>query len=159
MGGRGSLDGWSCCGLRRPSAEGLAWPAPLSHRPTLRRFWVQGDSPCTPGGGCAPCTLLGGRDGGSIFSPSAGRQGRGQDASAGRMVLLRLAPSFSGGDWLGLRRCPTGPPSDVFRDRGTPPVPPAGLRPCTLLGDGVRRSQGKRDRDRCEARSSTVTAR
>ena len=53
------LDGWSCCGLRRPSAGGLAWPAPLSHRPTLRRFWVQGDSPCTPGGGCAPCTLLG----------------------------------------------------------------------------------------------------
>ncbi len=24
------LDGWSCCGLRPPSADGLAWPAPLS---------------------------------------------------------------------------------------------------------------------------------
>ena len=30
--------------------------------PTLQRFWVQGDSPCTPGGGCAPCTLLGGTE-------------------------------------------------------------------------------------------------
>ena len=37
----------------------LAWPAPLSHRPTLQRFWKQGDSPCTsrrePR---VPCTLL-----------------------------------------------------------------------------------------------------
>ena len=48
------LDGWSCCGVRPPSAKGLAWRAPLSHRPTLQRFWKQGDSPCTPGGGCAP---------------------------------------------------------------------------------------------------------
>ena len=50
-----------CFGLRPPSAGGLAWPAPLSHRPTLQRFWKQGDSPCTPGGGCSPCTLLGER--------------------------------------------------------------------------------------------------
>ena len=31
--------------------------------------------------------------------------------------------------WLGVRRCPTGPPSDVFGNRGTPPVPPAGAAP------------------------------
>ena len=31
-------------------------------RTTLQRFWKQGDSPCTPGGGCAPCPLRG--DGG-----------------------------------------------------------------------------------------------
>ena len=31
--------------------------------------------------------------------------------------------------WLGLRRCPTCPPSNVFRNRGTPPVPPAGAAP------------------------------
>ena len=49
-----------CFGVSSPSAEGLAWRAPLSHRPTLQRFWVQGDSPCTLGGGCAPCTPLGG---------------------------------------------------------------------------------------------------
>ena len=47
-----------CYGLRPPSAEGLGWRAPLSHRPTLQRFWKQGDSRCTPGGGCAPCTPL-----------------------------------------------------------------------------------------------------
>ena len=83
-------------GLRRPSAGGLAWPAPLSrpHRPptflgtgglaappggtsnSLHPPWrdeegaVVPPSPpsdafgnrgtrCTPGGGCAPCTLLG----------------------------------------------------------------------------------------------------
>ena len=30
-------------------------------RSALRRFRGQGDSPCTPGWGCAPCPLLGGR--------------------------------------------------------------------------------------------------
>ena len=48
----------------------LSWPAPLSHRPTLQRFWKQGDSPCTPGGGCAPCTLLGGTGGRTFSSPA-----------------------------------------------------------------------------------------
>ena len=41
-----------CFGLRRCPA-----------RSALRRFWKQGDSPCTPGGGCAPCTPLGGTRG------------------------------------------------------------------------------------------------
>ena len=46
----------------------LSWRAPLSHRPTLQRFWEQGDSPCSPGGGCAPCTLLGDGGGGICAS-------------------------------------------------------------------------------------------
>ena len=38
--------------------------------------------------------------------------------------------------WLSVRRCPTGPPSNVFRNRGTPPVPPAGAAPpAPLLGE------------------------
>ena len=70
--------------------------------------------------------------------------------------------------WLGLRRCPTGPPSNVFQNRGTPPVTPGGNQgfpapsferqvrlslsiagdslypgrgcaPCTLLGERRRR--------------------
>ena len=98
MGVGHTLDGGFCFGLRPPSAEGLAWPVPLSrpHRPPTflgtgglplhlpAEHWV----PCTllretgeafaqhcgdslnPGGGCAPCTLLG--DGGeAVFSPSA----------------------------------------------------------------------------------------
>ena len=31
--------------------------------------------------------------------------------------------------WLGVRRCPTCPPSNVFGYRGCPPVPPAGAAP------------------------------
>ena len=107
------LDGWSCCGLRRPSAEGLAWPAPLSrphHPPT---FLGTGGLPLYPRRGLRPLYPVGGRDGGSIFSPSAGRQGRGQDASAGRMVLLWPASSFSGGSGLAWAAIPPAPPSDV----------------------------------------------
>ena len=40
------------------------------------------------------------------------------------------------GDWLGLRRCPTGPPSNVFGYRGTRCTPGGGCAPCPLLGDG-----------------------
>ena len=123
------LDGWSCCGLRRPSAEGLAWPAPLSHRPTLQRFWVQGDSPCTPGGGCAPCTLLGGDMRKAAFSRSTGRQGRGP--SAGRMVLLRNSALVQGRYWFGrgLLSRPLRPPTCVLTDRDTP----GGTKvPCTF---------------------------
>ena len=72
--------------------------------------------------------------------------------------------------WLGLRRCPTGPPSNVFWYRGTPPVPPAGAAPpAPCLGEGsvgvfplgalgcfLARGRGW---DRCEARSSAATAR
>ncbi len=46
--------GWSCFGLRPPSAESLAWPAPLSrplHPPT---FWVQGGLPLYPRRGLRP---------------------------------------------------------------------------------------------------------
>ena len=83
-----NLDGWSCCGLRLPSAEGLAWPAPsftggfvlayaaVPPTPPSDVFQNRGTSPCTPGGGCAPCTPLGvkagGRDGG-LFSASLDR--------------------------------------------------------------------------------------
>ena len=99
------LDGGACCGLRPPSGEGPAWPAPLSHLPTLQRFWVQGDT-LYPRRGRAPCTLRG-----------------------GRRVLLWSMPSFSGGIGIGLRRCLTCPPSNAFGNRGTPPVPPAGAAP------------------------------
>ncbi len=38
--------------------------------PTLQRFWVQGDSPCTPGGGCAPCTPPWRDEEGAVVPPS-----------------------------------------------------------------------------------------
>ena len=143
-------------GLRHPSAEGLAWRASLSHRPTLQRSWEQGDSPCTPGGGCAPCTLLG--DGGSLgpapsFSGGSGlacavvppahpptllgtgglplypRRGLRPPHPAGGRGFVGACAILQRRVWLGVRRCPTGPPSNVFGNRGTPPVPPAGAAP------------------------------
>ena len=39
--------------------------------------------------------------------------------------------------WLGGRRCPTGPPSNVIGNRGTPPVPPAGAQPPAPAGNGA----------------------
>ena len=105
-------------------------------------------------------------------------QGGGCFLDGGSCCGLR-PPSAEGQAWL--RRCPACPPSNVFRNRGTPPVPPAGAAPpAPCVGTEVRRSQGKRDRDphpnlpsstgagteaprgagdRCEARSSAVTAR
>ncbi len=41
--------------------------------------------------------------------------------------------------WLGVRRYPTGPPSNVFGNRGTRCTPGGGCAPCTLLGGGQRR--------------------
>ena len=107
-------DGWFCFGLRPPSAGGLAWPAPLSHLPTLQRFWKQGDSPCTPGGnqgfpapsferqvrlslsiagdtlhprrGLCPCTPLGGGMG-AVFSPGA----------SGRFLAFQRVPGWERG--------------------------------------------------------------
>ena len=62
--------------------------------------------------------------------PRGGWQGLGMGGLVVACALLQR------GDWLGLRRCPTCPPSNVFGYRGTPPVPPAGAAPpCTLLGE------------------------
>ena len=134
----GAGEGWEegfRFGLRPPSAEGLAWRAPLSHRPTLRRFPEQGDTPCTPGGGCAPCTPLGGwgfRCG--LRPPSAkGLAWRAPSFNEGAGLACALLQRRG---WLGVRRCPTGPPSNVFRNRGTRCTPGGGCAPCTLLGDG-----------------------
>ncbi len=96
-GGGASWAGGACFGLCPPSGEGPGWPAPLSHLPTLRRFWVQGDSPCTPGGGCtpaggcAPCTPLGDGGGGvdlpgalgAAFQPGGGGLGMGWGGGGG----------------------------------------------------------------------------
>ena len=98
------LDGWSCCGLRPPSAGGLAWPAPLSHRPTLQRFWKQGDSPCTPAGAAPPAPRL------------------------GNGVLIWLAPSFSGGTGLACAVVPPAHPP-TFWKQGDTLYPRWGLRP------------------------------
>ena len=102
-----------CFGLRPPSAGGLAWPAPLSqvaHPPTLLET---GGHAVPPAGAAPPAPCLG--NGGFVLA----------------CALLQR------GDWLGLHRCPTGPPSNVFGNRGTPPVPPAGAAPpAPCLGNG-----------------------
>ena len=80
--------------------------------PPSNVFGYRGTPPVPPAG-AAPLHPAWGRHGGSVFSPSAGRQGRGQDASAGRMVLLRPAPWFRGGSGLAWAAIPPAPPSDV----------------------------------------------
>ncbi len=76
--------------------------------------------------------------GGTIAHPFVFCKGGG--AEAGRGFLVWPAPSFSGGSGLACAVVPPGPPSNVFRNRGTPPVPPAGVTPpAPLLGRGSRR--------------------
>ncbi len=109
------LDGWSCCGLRRHSAEGLVWPALLSHLPTLQRFWKQGDTPCTPGG-AAPLHPAGG-------GPAGGGMG--------------------GGFWRG--RCyPARSALGRFSNRGTRCTPGGGCAPCPCLGEAPFRMESAR---------------
>ncbi len=126
-----------------PGRKVLVWPAPSfsggsglasavvppAHPPT---FWKQGDSPCTPRREPrVPCTLLG--DGSAVSSPSPGA-GAGTRCACWTDGLVVACAVLQRGDWLGVRRCPTGPPSNVFRNRGTPPVPPAGAAPPAPAG-------------------------
>ena len=108
LGGRGF-----CFGLRPPSAVGLAWRAPLSHLAHPPTFLETGGHAVPPTGAAPPAPRLG--DGGFVLACA---------------LLQRWG-------WLGVRRCPTGPPSDVFGNRGTPPVRPAGAAPAArCLGNG-----------------------
>ena len=54
--------------------------------------------------------------------------GGGAEASPAAEGLVAACALLQRGDWLGVRRCPTCPPSNVFRYRGSPPVPPAGTK-------------------------------
>ena len=114
-GGRGKmrlLDGWSCCGLRSSSAEGLPWPAPLSHLAHPPTFLETGGH-AVPPAGLRP------------LHPAWGTGG-----------LLRLAPSFSGGVGLACAVVPPAPPP-TFLETGGLAVPPAGAAPpAPCLGDG-----------------------
>ncbi len=167
-------DGWFCLGLCPPPAVGLGWRAPsisggiglacaaIPPAPPSDVFGNRGTPPVPPAGAAPPAPRLG------VVASLGWRvwalpglplgTGEGQDAPVGRVVLLWRAPSISGGiglacavhqrgEWLGVRRCPTGPPSNVFGNRGTPPVPPAGAA-CVgafgrLLGCAWVRGEGK----------------
>ena len=59
----------------------------------------------------------------------AGPPDSGGRTSVGTDGLVLACALDQGMVWVGVRRCPTGPPSNVFGNRGTPPVPPAGAAP------------------------------
>ena len=128
-----------CFGLRRPSAGGLAWRGLLSHRPTLQRFWKQGDTPCTSRrsiGFPAPSfeRQVGPSlrvAGGSLYH----RRGCAPALRLGNGGFVVACALLQRGDWLGLRRCPTGPPSTVFGNRGTRCTPGGGAAPAPPLGE------------------------
>ena len=77
--------------------------------------------------------ILQGGGGVAVEARAAAAAGRRE----GRGGFVLACALFQGKVWLGLRRYPTCPPSNVFRNRGTPPVPPAGAaRPAPCLGEG-----------------------
>ncbi len=104
---------------------------PPAHPPT---FLGTGGHAVPPGGGCALCTLLGG--GGELPHLPLRTGGRTRCAcwTGGLVVACALLQRGVG---LACAVVPPAPPSDVFRNRGTPPVPPAGAAPpAPCLGDG-----------------------
>ncbi len=119
---RRSLDGGlvvAPCAVFSGGWLGLRREAPKTHR--LPRFWKQGDS-LYPRRGLRPCTLLGGR--GRRFLAFRRVWREGQDAPAGRVVLLWLALFFSGGAGLACAVVPPAHPH-VSGNRGSPPALPA----------------------------------
>ena len=96
---------------------------PPAHPPT---FLGTGGHAVPPGGGCALCTLLGG--GGELPHLPLRTGGRTRCAcwTGGLVVACALLQRGVG---LACAVVPPAPPSDVFRNRGTPPVPPAGAQP------------------------------
>ena len=86
------------------------------------------------GRGLRPCTLLGGR--GRRFLAFRRVWREGQDAPAGRVVLLWLALFFSGVAGLACAVVPGGPPSNVLGNRGTRCTSGGVAPPAPCLGDG-----------------------
>ncbi len=102
-----SLGGGCCCGQRPPSAEGLLWPAPLSHLARPPTFLETGGHPLYPRRGLRP------------LHPWLGTKG----------VVVACALLY-GMVWLGLRRLShLAHPPTFLETGGTPPVPPAGAAP------------------------------
>ena len=127
------------------------WPAPLSHRPTLQRFWVQGDSPCTSlvrnaglvearallqrGAGlvallCCPLCLPTFLETGGHAVPPAGAA----SSTGERGFCCGLRPP-SAGVRLGPAAMPHASPSNAFGIQGDSPCTPGGSNaPCALRG-------------------------
>ncbi len=120
----------ACALLQR--GVGLACAVvPPAHPPT---FLGTGGHAVPPAGAAPPAPRLG--NGGALphLPLSTGERTRCACWTGGHVVACAL---HQGRVWLGLRRCPTGPPSNVFGNRGTPPVPPAGAAPpAPCWGDG-----------------------
>ena len=142
----------------------LFWRAPLSRPHRLARPGASYPSPeygageGAYGGGrrcptCPPSNVLGNRGtppvppaGAAPLHPAWGTEkaslschptstGGGTRGACWTDGLVVACAVLQRGDWLGLRCCPTGPPSNVFGNRGTPCTPGGGAAPCPLLGE------------------------
>ena len=135
----GGVAGASDSGVRPPmGTDGFVLARALHQRrvwlgvrrcptgPPSNVFGNRGTPPVPPAGAAAPAPCLG--DGGALphLPLSTGERTRCACWTGGLVVACALHQRRV---WLGLRRCPTGPPSNVFGNRGTPPVPPAGAQP------------------------------
>ena len=134
-------DGWSCLGLRPPSAEGLAWPAPLSrpHRPPT--FLGTGGLPLhLPAEHWVPCTLL--RETGEAFAQHCGGLAEPPAEAAPPAPCLGTE----------VRQCFSPSASGCFLARGREIGTPSLTCPRTRR-QGQRNASsafpGRGDRDRC----------
>ena len=125
-------DGWSCLGLRPPSAKDLIWPAPLSRPLRPPTFLETGGHAVPPAGAAPPAPRLG--DGGGSFLTFAGYGGRD------KMRLLdgwsccgQRCPSTEG-SVLACAAVPPAHPPTFLETGGLPLYPRREPRvPCTLL--------------------------
>ncbi len=129
----------------QPFSEGLApWVVPSTPLPQGDSLWLASSALCmrqAPRKRSGPAAHFMGyystivrilQWGCGRGFPRGGWQGLGM---GGLVLACALLPR---GDWLGLRRCPTGPPSNVFGNRGTRCTPGGGCAPCTPFGGDER---------------------
>ena len=121
-------DGGSCCGLRPSSAGGWLGLRRCPTGPPSNVIGNRGTPPVPPAGAAPPAPCLG-NGGVGVCLPGRRVRGEGQDAPVGRVVLLWLAPSFSGGVGLACVVVPPAHPPMFLETGGLPLYPRRGLRP------------------------------
>ena len=138
-----SLGGGCCCGLRRPSAEGLAWPVPsfsggigLACAVLQRRDWLGLRRPSAEGLAWPAPSFSGGIGLACAFVPPAHPPTFLE--TGGLPLYPRRGRSPLRPPWRDEQGTvvPPSPPSDAFGNRGTHHTPAEATPPAPCWGDG-----------------------